>query len=200
MMMTTPTLPQTFTLSQNHVSTLQRKQYHSLLTYCHALLSNPVARRASLSQGQGFLRVMEESVPDLSQKLLAYLGNKPVEKMFHHAPLFGLVCSLLSIPMPLVDRMFLRMIVRDILSAASRLNLVGPLECSRIQVEVIPILEKLLEDCPENGHQVIAAVNDDAREGPELMFYNDEWPAQTAPIIDLLQSRQDLLYSRLFSS
>eukprot|EP00981_Chlorochromonas_danica_P014424 scaffold7968_cov240-Ochromonas_danica.AAC.6 len=194
------TLPHAFTPSQTHTSAFQYKQYHNLLTYCHALLSNPVARRASLSQGQGFLRVMEESVSDLSQKLLAYLGNKPEEKMFHHAPLFGLVCSLLSIPMPLVDRMFLRMIVRDILSAASRLNLVGPLECSRIQVEAIPILEKLLEDCPGNGHQTIAPKIGDEREETELRFYNDEWPAQTAPIIDLLQSRQDLLYSRLFSS
>ena len=52
---------------------------------------------------------------------------------FHFAPIFGCLCGRLGITLPILERMYMRMLLRDLISAATRLSVVGPLEGSRLQ-------------------------------------------------------------------
>lgn len=68
----------------------------------------------------------------------------------HHAPIFGLLCSLLGLctarevevaatvvgtkprPSQTVEHMYLFTLIRDVISAGTRLALVGPMEASKV--------------------------------------------------------------------
>ena len=64
------------------------------------------------------------------------------------------------------------------MSCASRLNVIGPLDGARIQVELVRYIEGMLTD-RSNDRTV---------------------PKQVSPILEFVQSRHDVLYSRLFNS
>jgi urease accessory protein len=148
------------------------------------------------------------------------IGNhsKLVRVHTHFAPIFGLVCKLLNISMGLTDRVFLRMFLRDLVSAGIRLNLIGPIEGVRLQAESFHKLEQLLNspelcDSQENSkrthsfdnsvhvaHAVTRDVSTVRHRRRNVNFYLGIAPVQSAPVIDTLQSRHDVLYSRLFNS
>jgi urease accessory protein len=77
------------------------------------------------------------------------------------------------------QRAYLFVALRSVTSAAVRLGLVGGYEAQRIQSLVSVDIDTIVERCGELGPHDIA---------------------QTAPLIDLLQSTHDRLYSRLFQS
>jgi urease accessory protein len=66
-----------------------------------------------------------------------------------------------------------------VLSAAVRLGLAGSYEAQRMQFECGPRLDRLATRCGGLSERDLV---------------------QTAPVLDLLQSRHDRLYSRLFQS
>ncbi len=68
---------------------------------------------------------------------------------------------------------------RGVLSAAVRLGIAGSYEAQRMQFECGPWLDVLTERCAGLRERDLA---------------------QTAPVLELLQSRHDRLYSRLFQS
>ena len=65
------------------------------------------------------------------------------------------------------------------LAAAVRLGIAGSYEAQRLQYEVGPWLDQMLEECRDLGPEDVC---------------------QTAPVLDLLQAGHDRLYSRLFQS
>ncbi|KAG2530003.1 hypothetical protein JM16_001685 [Phytophthora kernoviae] len=122
-----------------------------LNSHATALYSNHVARKASFAQGAALLRLaLSTYAPTLPrfQTLLAL--RKDIKKRkhggVHHAVLFGVVCALLGVENQSAQRMYLFVTIRDVLSAATRLNLVGPLEATRLQFECTPLLEKVFEE------------------------------------------------------
>lgn len=128
----------------------------------------------------------------------------------HYGIIFGCLCQHLGVSLPMTSRVFLRNILRDTLSAASRLNIVGPMEASLVQASFQPVIEKLLLSGQQStgasaNASIIATNNDDVNPSCSGVtktptFYNNCAPAQTAPILELMQSRHDLLYTRLFNS
>lgn len=94
--------------------------------------------------------------------------------------------------MEMTERVFMRLVLRDLVSAASRLNLLGPIEGSRLQAEYSNKLENLLK-YSRPGEDKLPSWGD-------VQFYNNEIPCQTSFMTDLVQARHDLLYSRLFNS
>lgn len=174
----------------------------------------------------------------------------------HFAPIFGAVCGLNNIPWSLAQRMFARCLSRDLLSAAARLNIIGPLQGARLQGQLrVDIEALLLRGEEERGSEgegkdagVVEAVGVQARvdgalsteegvsskrrktsahahvdasaaagcgrareeglcpapAGPEgldkRLTKEEPMPVTTAPLLELLQARHDLLYSRLFNS
>lgn len=145
---------------------------------CHAMLSNHVAKRASLAQGRALAKAAERAfeLPELGE-LSRQLRSRTVEG--HLAPLFGAITAALAIDTDTSVQLFLYTSARGLLSSAVRLNIVGPLEAQAIQFRLGPFVQRIAE----------RRKNLPAEEA-----------AQTAPILEILQMSHDRIYSRLFQS
>jgi urease accessory protein len=143
-----------------------------------AFLSNHVANRASRVQGRAFLSTCERSFPDAKMGVLR--PDEGARRLcFHHAPVFGACLNRLGVPLDDAQRVFLHLSLRGLLSAAVRLNLIGPHRAQQVQFACAPGLDRVLETCAD---------------------LREEDLAQPAPLLDMLQGTHDRLYSRLFQS
>ncbi|CAH8351807.1 unnamed protein product [Eruca vesicaria subsp. sativa] len=145
-----------------------------------ATLTNQVSSKASISQGSALFRIAASvftEIPSLKMIRDASLGSK--ELRFHHAPIFGLVCGLLGMDPETSQRAYLFVTLRDVVSAATRLNLVGPMGASVMQHRIAVVAETVLEKWKDR----------DAGEA-----------CQTSPLLDVVQGCHGYLFSRLFCS
>ncbi len=146
--------------------------------FCNAFLSNHIANRASRAQGQSFLASAEKIFR--SSELNEFRTVMQDENLpGHFAPMLGRVAALLNLEQSAAARLFVFMQLRGWISAAVRLNIVGPLEGQAIQ------------------HQLTGHAEAVAERFGEVTL---EDAAQTAPLLDLWQGTKDRLYSRLFQS
>jgi urease accessory protein len=97
----------------------------------------------------------------------------------HQAPLMGAALRVLDVPLETAQRMTLFLACRGVLAAAVRLGVVGPYRAQRLQHDAAVDIDAVLVRCG-------------ALDGSSIV--------QPAPILDLLQSTHDRLYSRLFQS
>jgi urease accessory protein len=142
---------------------------------CDAFTSNHVANRASRTQGRALLTAVERI-------FRAENGRQPIAEALphaHFAPVFGACLAHLGIPRETAGRMFFCNQLRSVLTAAVRLNIVGPMEAQILMHRLSAKAETVLQACQR--------------------LTLDEM-AQTAPLLDLWQGAQDRLYSRLFQS
>ena len=146
--------------------------------WCDAFLSNHVANRASRVQGRSFLTAAEAAF-DIAE--IADLRERVAEGELsgHHAPLVGRITSLLSLPLRRTVAWFLYTQLRDVISAATRLNIIGPLAGQSL----ISRFGRFVQ------HEADVAVQ---RPVDEV--------ATTSPLLELVATRHDQLYSRLFQS
>ncbi|KAL0884744.1 hypothetical protein Bca101_008725 [Brassica carinata] len=145
-----------------------------------ATLTNQVSSKASISQGSALFRIAASvftEIPSLKMIRDASLGSK--ELRFHHAPIFGIVCGLLGMDAETSQRAYLFVTLRDVVSAATRLNLVGPMGASVMQHRIAVVAETVLEKWKDR----------DAGEA-----------CQTSPLLDVVQGCHGYLFSRLFCS
>ncbi|MEC7565114.1 MAG: urease accessory UreF family protein [Planctomycetota bacterium] len=146
--------------------------------HCHALLSNHVSRRASLCQGQALLstcaRVFHNSEID---QLREQVRTKQLHG--HYIPTFGRITRWLNIPLSDAVRLFLHITIRDLISSAVRLNIIGPLAGQAIWPQLDNEIEQVLNQNEQQRFEDIS---------------------QTSPLLDILQANHDRLYSRLFQS
>lgn len=98
---------------------------------------------------------------------------------FHHAPVFGLVCGLLGFNAESTQKAYMFVTMRDVISAATRLNLVGPLGAAVLQHQIAPIAEDL---------------------STKWMNRGVDGACQTCPLLDTVQGCHGYLFSRLFCS
>ena len=163
------------------------------------LAGNHVAHRASVAMGAAFIRAAIAAYGDdatIGAKLKDVKRISRVEKSGGHlATTFGAVVGCLGLSTRRAARLFAYLTLRDVLSAATRLNLVGPLEaaaslrrcsrrCDEMAAEAAISAAALRSGAPKE-HAVAAAVSR---------------AANTSPLTDLIQGGHDALYSRLFSS
>lgn len=149
-----------------------------------ALYSNHVARKASFAQGAALLRLALHIYGSSNPRVQTLLTIRKEAKTqehggVHHAVIFGVVCALLSLDVEQTQRMYLFLTTRDVLSAATRLNLVGPLEAAKLQFETTLLLEKVFQ----------------AKKNRSV-----EDSYSSAPMLDLVQALHDQLYTRIFNS
>ena len=97
----------------------------------------------------------------------------------HLGPVSGIVFRSIGVPLATAQHLMLYGTVRGVLSAATRLGIVGSYEAQRLQRERNGWLESLSSACTGLGTEDLA---------------------QVAPVVDLFQSTHDRLYSRLFQS
>jgi urease accessory protein len=141
-------------------------------------LNQPVANRASRAQGQALLNSALRIFPDAGLETIAAVV---LERGLcaHHAPVFGVVMARLAVDVDKASELYLYQAGRSVLGAAVRLGLAGVFESQRQQAELTHEIAATLAACRDLGPDAAA---------------------QTTPIVDLLQSTQDRLYSRLFQS
>eukprot|EP00268_Persea_americana_P004889 TRINITY_DN115_c1_g2_i1.p1 TRINITY_DN115_c1_g2~~TRINITY_DN115_c1_g2_i1.p1 ORF type:complete len:268 (-),score=57.21 TRINITY_DN115_c1_g2_i1:229-1032(-) len=145
-----------------------------------ATLTNEVSRRASVSQGSALLRVAAtvfSEVPSLKNMRDALLVSRTLS--FHHAPVFGLVCGLVGIDSETTQRAYMFITLRDVISAATRLNLVGPLGAAVLQHQIALVAEEMVK---------------------KWMDRPVEEACQTAPLLDIVQGCHGYLFSKMFCS
>jgi urease accessory protein len=157
------------------------------VVYGVSIASNHVLRRASVAQGSALMRLVAEgaltpSIP--AQECFRTLrradstsGTARIQGFA--APVFGALTRVLGFSSSDAQRMFLFMTLRDLMSAAVRLSLVGPMGAQHIQTRCYPKLEAILQT------------------------YKDRPVAdahQCMPVADTAQGVHDTLYSRLFNS
>lgn len=154
--------------------------WHKLDVLLNALLTNEVGRKASMSQGSALIRVAASvflEIPALKTMRSEALAR--ADMSFHHAPVFGLVCGVLGFDAEITQRAFMFVTMRDVISAATRLNLVGPLGAAMLQHDIASIAEDLSTKWMNRGV-------DEA--------------CQTCPLLDIVQGCHGYLFSRLFCS
>lgn len=143
-----------------------------------AFTTNHVANRASRAQGRAFLTTVDRAFGLAASRDLRMLVEER-KLPAHFAIVFGHLLQALGFDLISTARLFLFNHLRGLISSAVRLNIVGPLDGQTLQVRLAPYAESILV--------------------PALKI-EIEHAAQTAPLLDVFQSTQDRLYSRLFQS
>jgi urease accessory protein len=154
----------------------QAEQLEGLDRLADAFLTNPVANRASRVQGRSLLATTGRVWPSAA---LTVLSMRVEATHAHVSPVSGVLFRELGLPLATIQRVMLFSAARGVLSAAVRLGIIGAFEAQRLQFDAAPRLDDMAGRCANLGARDLA---------------------QTAPVIDLLQSRHDCLYSRLFQS
>ncbi|KAI8835332.1 hypothetical protein BC829DRAFT_365379, partial [Chytridium lagenaria] len=150
--------------------------------------SNHVARRAYRAQGAAYVSLLEKGLLETGSQYLDLLqmirkdirGNRTPG----HLPVtFGMTCFCLGLSLETTQYLLLFQHARSIISAAVRLNLVGPYAGQKLLLAIRPDTESILQS-------------------GELGFAKraDGEAYQCAPVVDLVQGMHDQLYSRLFNS
>lgn len=156
----------------------QPSNFEHLDQHFDAFTTNHVANRASRAQGRAFLTTVDRAFAQQASRGLRELVD--ARKLPVHFPIvFGHLLKALGFDLVASTRLFLFNHLRGLISSAVRLNIVGPLEGQTLQARLSPYAEALLASSIKIGI---------------------EHAAQTAPLLDLFQSTQDRLYSRLFQS
>jgi urease accessory protein len=145
---------------------------------CNAILTNHVANRASIAQGVSMLAVSERVFAGTG--IAALRSDVRGGRAYgHFAAVFGAVAKAMDLDVEQAGRLFMFCHVRGLISAAVRLGIVGPIEGQSIQSQVSPLAERMVE----RGFSIPV-----------------EQACQTSPMLELLASAHDRLYSRLFQS
>lgn len=156
-----------------------------------ACITCSVSRRASTTQGTSLLRAAAAAFPEVTAAIKAIKsrvmaaqppgGTDPNAPMpqGHLAACHGAVCGLLHLSEQDACHMFLFVTMRDMVSAAVRLNIVGPLKGGAMQralsLQMPDLLQKTAGKTWEQAHQV-------------------------APLLSVVAGAHDRLYSRMFNS
>lgn len=143
-----------------------------MLHFYDALIAAPAMRRASLILGKNWLRLMAGLYPKVEFTTL-----RPAPA--HYTVVFGLALKATGFAQADAQRLYMFQVLRDQLSAAVRLGVVGPLEATRKQWGLYGHCEELLAEVA--GRPYAQAT-------------------RCAPQLDIAQSTHDDLYSRLFQS
>lgn len=154
--------------------------WHKLDRILDAMLTNEVGRRASTAQGSALMRVAASvfaEIPSFKTMRDISLGSGHVA--FHHAPVFGIICGLLGLHSDTSQRAYMFVTMRDVISAATRLNLVGPLGAAVLQHQIAFVAEDLFKKWKDRSV---------------------EEACQTVPLLDTVQGCHSYLFSRMFCS
>ncbi|GAB4858994.1 hypothetical protein Ancab_040383 [Ancistrocladus abbreviatus] len=154
--------------------------WHKLDRALDAMLTNEVARKASTAQGSALLRVATAIFTEIpSLKTMRDTSLRCGMVSFHHAPIFGLICGLLDFDSETSQRAYMFITMRDVISAATRLNMIGPQGAAILQHQVASLAEEILNKWK----------NRDVEDA-----------CQIAPLLDTVQGCHAYLFSRMFCS
>ena len=137
-----------------------------------AMITAPAMRRASLILGKNWLRLMAGLYSEVK-----FVNLRRAHA--HYTVVFGLALKAAGFAQTDAQQLYMFQVLRDQMSAAVRLGIVGPMEATRRQLGLYGHCEELLAEVA--GRPYTQAT-------------------RCAPQLDIAQSVHDDLYSRLFQS
>jgi urease accessory protein len=143
-----------------------------------ALLLVPALHRTSLVQAKNWLRLLESFYPDAGLADIS-AWHEQAGLPLHFVPAFGLALTRLGYAAPDLQAMYLHMALRDQVSAAIRLGVIGPMEGHRLQHDFYAVFEELLARHAGRGYQQAT---------------------RSAFLLDTAQAFHDDIYSKLFQN
>ena len=143
-----------------------------MLHFYDAMIAAPAMRRASLILGKNWLRLMAGLYPEVKRVNLRRTHA-------HYTVVFGLALKAAGFAQADAQQLYMFQVLRDQMSAAVRLGIVGPMEATRRQLGLYVHCEELLAEVV--GRPYAQAT-------------------RCVPQLDIAQSVHDDLYSRLFQS
>jgi urease accessory protein len=157
---------------------LDFEQLSTMLQFYDAMTTAPAMRQASQTQGKNWLRLLLDLYPEVGlQQLRQWLADAGLPT--HFTLLFGAILRSIGLAETPAKQLFLFQTLRDQMSAAVRLGVIGPLEAARRQHGLYGYCSSLLLEM--DGIEYTRAT-------------------RTAPQLDISQSLHEHLYSRLFQS
>lgn len=194
---------QSSSLDNNHGSQLQSlvEEWEKLDRHVHAVMvCGGPACRASLDQGRNLLRV---SIPWLEQDTSSSAANTlqlframqehinttdSADTTGHMAPLLGMLGAALQLQPNEACHLLGYCVARDIVSAAVRLNLIGPLAS-------VGLLSKA-QSAAEEG--ITTALVRKQTGSQDNLLWSNQFIGGCAPVVDTVHPSHDLLAVRLF--
>ncbi|KAK4046486.1 hypothetical protein OIV83_006012 [Microbotryomycetes sp. JL201] len=187
--------------------------------HIEAMTLNHVARRASTAQGVALLTLYERALAPVEYDATIQAGQKPKQqqlvqalrtsiragKSFGHLPLgFGVLTSALGMSLGAAQHLFMFLHARSLLSSGIRLNIVGPYVAHRMLLhDVRPIVQATLE---KYGNKLRVEQDVEPSAPDERLWWKrssedeDQEPATTWPLAEILAARHDQLHSKIFNS
>jgi len=141
------------------------------------MMLSPSIRKGSIAQGRGWSRLFKELFPTLGNSAKARLASEGIPP--HWLPLMVLSLKSAGATAGQVRELFIFTQLRDQLSAAVRLGLIGPASAQRIQSD----LERSIASDLKIAESKTAAE-----------------ASRIAPLMDVAQMLQPSLYSKLFQN
>ena len=173
-----------------------------------AMMNSHVACRASTTQGSGMLRAFSSSFQNIApvikrlRKHILKMSpqsssslSQQIDCCGHAATCFGAVCGLFNIDDETCISMFLYTTARDMVNAAVRMNLIGPLEGGCVTNELCHGVNTLIERFLPNFLDL-----EKGNDGSDSTRSCIDLAHQVAPLIEVLSNAHDRLYTRLFNS
>ena len=171
------------------VTTAVFNEWEDIDRLMSASTTSSVARRASCLQGIGMIRAYAaafDETADILKALKRRIMSASTKSGFergHGSTVFGATCAILKTSDVECVNMFLYCLCRDMVSAAVRMNLVGPLEGSGIIRQVTRNVEEIVRE------RVIEGADIDVKGA-----------FMSSPILEILANSHERLYTRLFNS
>ncbi|KAK4048065.1 hypothetical protein OIO90_005966 [Microbotryomycetes sp. JL221] len=190
---------------------------------------NHVAKRASTAQGVALLTLYERALAPVEYnnttmtkprvQLLIERLRKLIRsgQAFGHLSLgFAVLTSALGMSLGSSQHLFIFLHARSLLSSAVRLNIVGPYVAHRLLLhDVRPIVQQTLLKHKRHKHEIQSERDGNNKEQQQQLqqqqvawwFHSDQdelneddEPATTWPLAEILAARHDQLHSKIFNS
>lgn len=120
-----------------------------------------------------------------------------------HLPVcWGALTAALNVSLARAQHLALFLHARSILSAAVRMNTIGPYLAQQMLLsDIKPLVDTLVVECRNlrSGALVVGEDNSDSNLDPDEMTYATG-PASTWPLGEIVAIRHDLQHSRIFNS
>ncbi|KAL4076215.1 hypothetical protein J3A83DRAFT_4068339, partial [Scleroderma citrinum] len=173
---------------------------------------NHVARRASTAQGTALLTLYTKSFSPAGSSMAATLVDQLKlaarrGDIHGHLPVcWGVLTAALGLSLVRAQHLALFLQARSILSAAVRMNTIGPYLAQQILLtDIQPLVDGLVAECCNLRSGLRVGPIEQDRRQTDLDLDLDEMvhstgPASTWPLGEIIAMRHDLQHSRIFNS
>jgi len=153
------------------------ESFGALMLEQDAFLTIPEMRQASLTQGRNCLRLYPSLFDDIDwQPLQSAAGSRPCG--YHMNGILGTGLGMAGLSREDVDRLGCFLLLRDQISSAIRLSVIGPTEATRLQSRLQGRVDDHIADAPLDAGDAY----------------------RSAPLLDVIQGTHSRLYTKLFQS